>query len=175
MRLARLDAQIELANKMGGNVADLRSLPERVLEKIHFEPNSGCWLFTGYWDRDGYGKVTPSRLSGLKRQPMSVHRIMYEHEIGEIPEGLTIDHKCRTRCCCNPDHMEPVPNVVNVMRGFSLAALNARKTECKRGHHLSGENLFVNTKGERQCRICLNVRGAESERRKRARRRAEAG
>ena len=146
-----------------GSVADLRPLYERIMEKVIPEPNSGCWLYLGILDKDGYGRVVPSRLSNLKRRPMSVHRIMYENFTGKpIESPLTIDHKCKVRCCCNPQHMEPVTNVVNVMRGESLFAQNARKTECKRGHPLSGYNLRVNSKGERQCRACCCIRTQKS-------------
>ena len=34
-----------------------------------------------------------------------------------MPEGLVIDHKCRNRLCCNPDHLEAVTQAVNVQRG----------------------------------------------------------
>ena len=139
---------------MMGVPADLRSLPERILVAVHPEPNTGCWLFAGYLDRDGYGRIMPSRWSSLKRRPMAVHRVMYEHIKGLIPDNLTIDHKCRIRCCCNPEHMEPVPNVTNVMRGISIFAQNARKEKCKRGHPLSGDNLYVTKRGFRNCRTC---------------------
>jgi HNH endonuclease len=153
---------------MGGiGFADLRSLPERIMEKVYFEPNSGCWIFNGIVDRDGYGRITPSRLSELKRRPMAVHRIMYENENGLIPEGLTIDHKCRVRCCCNPSHLRTMSNVENVMIGESLAADNARKTECKRGHPLSGRNLFIDTQNHRQCRVCMRMREEKAAARKR--------
>ncbi len=34
-----------------------------------------------------------------------VHRAVYEHFRGPIPEGLEIHHHCRNRVCANPDHM----------------------------------------------------------------------
>lgn len=42
---------------------------------------------------------------------------------------------------------------------------NARKTHCKHGHPLSGENLIV-TGGQRACRQCADRRRAEHEERK---------
>ena len=36
--------------------------------------------------------------------------------------------------------------------------VNARKTHCKRGHPLSGENLAIGTNGSRQCRACAKIR-----------------
>lgn len=53
------------------------------------------------------------------------------------------------------------------MRGEGLAAINARKTHCIRGHELAGSNLAIYS-GKRQCRECLN----RATRQRRARKRA---
>jgi hypothetical protein len=45
-----------------------------------------------------------------------VHRLVYESVVAKIPDGLTIDHLCGEKLCCNPDHMEPVTNVENAQR-----------------------------------------------------------
>jgi HNH endonuclease len=134
----------------------VRSVPaiKRIMERVIPEPNSGCLIWLGYLDKDGYGKVVDKT---KRHSAFMVHRVMYEHFIGSIPHGLTINHKCRVRCCCNPDHLEPMENVQNVMIGESIFAKNARKTECKRGHPLSGNNLVIYRKGERQCRTCINM------------------
>lgn len=42
-----------------------------------------------------------------------MHRLSWEDNVGPIPEGMVIDHMCRVRACCNPDHLRAVPNVVN--------------------------------------------------------------
>lgn len=55
-------------------------------------------------------------LSGKKH--VLVHRFAYEQVKGPIPEGLFIDHLCRNRGCVNPNHLEPVTNRENVMRGL---------------------------------------------------------
>lgn len=64
-----------------------------------FEPNSGCWLWTGAVDKDGYGKLT------VKYQDVRAHRVSYETYTGAIPEGLVACHKCDTPACINPDHL----------------------------------------------------------------------
>lgn len=87
------------------------------------------------------------------------------HELhkGPIPEGLVIDHLCRNRGCVNPDHLEAVTQRENILRGEGLAAANARKTHCPKGHPYSGENLYVvPSSGRRQCRICADARRALS-------------
>jgi hypothetical protein len=75
---------------------------------------SGCWLWGGGWDSgNGYGKVWWCRAA-------MAHRVVYEVLVGPIPEGLVLDHGCRTRPCCNPDHLEPVTVAVNTNRGEAV-------------------------------------------------------
>ena len=111
--------------------------------------SDGCWL----WDRpkrDGYGQFA----AGNNRVSVQAHRWAYEHLIAPIPDGLHIDHLCRVRHCVNPWHLEPVPLVVNVMRGEGLMARNARKSECDSGHAFDSSNTYVTPGGRRQCRAC---------------------
>lgn len=106
-----------------------------------------CWEWTGCITNRGYGLFQ----DGKKLR--SVHRWSYERFIGQIPDGLTIDHLCRNRACVRPDHLEPVSARENVLRGIGISAENARKTECLRGHPLSGDNLYL-YQGKRHCRAC---------------------
>jgi hypothetical protein len=82
---------------------------------------------------------------------------MYEALVGPIPDGLFLDHTCRNRNCVNPQHLDPVTNKENILRGEGSPAKNARKTHCKNGHPLKGENLVRGSKGERVCRTCKNA------------------
>lgn len=101
------------------------------------EPNSGCWLWLGGLSH-GYGVL----------DQRGAHCISYEHHIGPIPDGLELDHKCRTRACVNPWHLEPVTHAENIRRAYRT------QTHCKRGHPLSGDNLTPHRDGRRQCRAC---------------------
>lgn len=104
----------------------------------------------------GYGMLV-MRINGIKRQRRA-HRLYYELEKGPIPLGLTLDHLCRVRCCVNPEHLEPVTSVENVMRGENFFAQQARRTHCPKGHPYAGDNLFFSKKGERKCRLCDRAR-----------------
>ena len=46
-----------------------------------------------------------------------MHGRRWEELHGKIPHGLILDHLCRNRACCNPDHLEAVPSRTNTRRG----------------------------------------------------------
>jgi hypothetical protein len=113
----------------------------------------GCWHWTGRVARDGYGFL---HVGGGRY--VLAHRWSYEHHVGPIPEGLTIDHLCRVRHCVNPEHLEPVTQRVNNLRSESEPAKNARKTHCKRGHEFTPENTYRHRDGRRECGTCKVLR-----------------
>ena len=110
-----------------------------------------CWLFTGVLSPKGYGKFY--YLGGARQ----VHRVAYELFVGPIPDGYEIDHLCRVRHCVNPDHLEAVTPLVNHLRGNSPPKRNRFKTRCARGHRYAGKNLYVTSRGWRQCNTCRRM------------------
>ncbi len=128
----------------GDPLTGSQHVADRFWAKVQIEED--CWVWSGHLT-DGYGKFMWNHRQG------QAHRFAYESFVGPIPEGLTIDHLCRNRACVNPAHMEPVTLAVNGLRGVSPPATNARKTDCKWGHPLSGENLIARPDG-RECREC---------------------
>lgn len=66
----------------------------------------GCWEWKG-WKRAGYGVLYAN---GRKR---SAHRVAYELEHGDIPDGMEIDHMCRNRGCVRVDHLQAVSRSLN--------------------------------------------------------------
>lgn len=147
---------------------------ERILSRIEIDLATECWLWqgskTGGYGHitGGYGKITVgSRTDGTAY----VHRVVYEHLVGKIPEGLTIDHVrargCVNRHCCNPDHLEPVTHRVNVQRGEAGGAFNAAKTQCPAGHLYDAENTYLSC-GRRRCRTCCLAQSAAAYRAKRS-------
>jgi hypothetical protein len=66
-----------------------------------------CWIWNGCHDHAGYG-------SSRRGKP---HRVSWVLTNGPVPDGLELDHLCRQRSCCNPDHLEAVTHLENVRRG----------------------------------------------------------
>ena len=128
----------------------------------------GCWIWGGKPDKNGYGY---SRCNGRRE---TAHRIAYVLTYGPIPDGLHLDHVkargCVSRACVNPRHLEPVSLTVNVMRGDSPFARNARKAHCPQGHPYDASNTTVTSRGHRRCKTC--VRACSRRRRERSDNRA---
>jgi hypothetical protein len=130
----------------------------------HVQVTDTCWLWTGSKDRDGYGRFAPTSPGpgGL------AHRYLYGALVGCLPNGLELDHLCRTPSCVNPSHLEPVSHRTNMLRSATPPAINAIKTHCVNGHALSGDNLIVGQEGYRRCRICWRATCRKSARKYKA-------
>jgi hypothetical protein len=132
------------------------TIVERLLAETT-KTESGCWLWQGTLNHQRYGVVSHDGRSH------SVHRAGYSALVGEIPEGLTLDHLCRVRHCWNPAHLEPVTIRENLLRGDTLAAINSAKTHCVNGHRFSAENTYLRKdRRGRECRTCRAAAVARS-------------
>lgn len=115
-------------------------IPER-------RPDLGrCWIWTAATN-GRYGIITGHY----------AHRLSYEMAHGSIRDGLVIDHLCATPLCVNPDHLEPVTQQTNVLRGVGFAAIHSQKTACPQGHVYDEANVYL-YRGCRYCRACMRER-----------------
>src|SRR5690606_7471316 len=103
-------------------------------------------------------------LDGDRKTLRYVHRVTYEAFVGPIPEGLEVDHLCRNRACCNPEHLEPVTRSENRRRAWRDAPRPPRPlaAECRKGHPFDEENTLWERRGKRRCRACHRARSAKS-------------
>jgi hypothetical protein len=110
------------------------------------------WIWQAGTTR-GYGRFfDPDGIGGSY-----AHRWAYEHWVGPIPEGLTVDHICRIPLCVNPAHLRVLTSVDN----FLLAPKNTilHNDLCQRGHEMTPENTYVRKDtGQRVCRECTRQR-----------------
>lgn len=86
-----------------------------VLERnTHLGP---CWIYTGEIHKEtGYG-----RFKRVGATTTLAHRASYELFVGEIPEGLQLDHLCVIKACVRPEHLEPVTAAENTQRARDFA------------------------------------------------------
>jgi hypothetical protein len=134
----------------------LKPPEERFWPKV--KKTKTCWLWTGAKDGRGYGDF---RLGGRTSKHIKAHVFAYQQLVGPIPEGLTLDHLCRRPLCVRPDHLEPVTNRENTLRGTSPPAQHARKTHCPQGHPYDEVNTYRTSSGHRGCRRCRAAQQAE--------------
>lgn len=123
---------------------------ERVMERT--SSDGECLVFHGATAK-GYGLI---RDTGTGKN-LAVHRVVYEAEVGPIPEGMTIDHLCFNRACVNVRHMEVVTRGENARRAAHrnpIATANLAKTHCPQGHPYDEENTYTPPSGGRYCRTC---------------------
>lgn len=89
----------------------IEKILDRIVPVLIIAPMGECWIWVGRMNRNGYGRLHHNGKEGM------AHRLSYEEHVGPIPEGLLLDHVCRTRCCVNPAHLDPVTHSVNTLRG----------------------------------------------------------
>ena len=65
-----------------------------------FTGQGSCgWLWQGARFTNGYGHL------GRGGKSLLTHRLVYEHLVGPIPEGLDVLHICDRKACCRVDHL----------------------------------------------------------------------
>lgn len=121
------------------------------LSECYIKLDNGCWL----WTKGKSGNYGVCRYKG---RVTKAHIAVYIEHKGNYESTLELDHKCRMTLCVNPEHLEPVSHKVNVLRGTSLQADNAKKTHCPRNHEYSVENTFRRRDGRRECKECMRLR-----------------
>jgi len=128
----------------------METLTERIMSKVTVDKKTQCWNWTGSLFKKPSGSYGQLRMCGRKGKTQRAHRVSYENFVGKIPDGLSIDHLCQNTLCVNPNHLQPVTHSENMRRGR-----NAKKTHCVNGHKRTSENIYINTRGAKECRICL--------------------
>lgn len=93
---------------------------DRISERSIPEPNTGCWLWTGYITTTGYGGIR------VNDRQLLAHRVAYALAHGDLPEGADLLHACDQPACVNPGHL----------RAGTQAENNA--DTLKRNRHIGG-------------------------------------
>lgn len=104
-----------------------------------------CWLWTGARNDRGYGQLSTRKATHVALELAGNLR----------PVGALALHSCDNPPCCNPNHLRWGTDAENAADMVQRQRHHAnRKTECVRGHPLSGDNLRIRPNGQRACRTC---------------------
>jgi len=108
----------------------------------------GCWVWSGAKNKLGY----PT--GGYGGRYWTVTRLAWCGVFGSFDPQLYVCHECDNPSCCNPSHLWLGTHTDN-QRDMVAKGRHAKgkKTHCKRGHELSGDNLAIRD-GHRACRQC---------------------
>jgi hypothetical protein len=138
------------------------SLFDRWFAKVRL--GDDCWIWIPPKNPDGYGMIMDKN-----QKTKLAHRVGYELLVGPIPEGHVLNHACHDwdlkcpggkqcphRACVKPTHLEPCLHIENNNSpgSKSFSALNAKKTECPKGHVYDEAGVYV----YKETRYCLKCK-----------------
>lgn len=75
------------------------SVIARFWAKVSIGKPDECWLWSASTSTLGYGQM---KVAGRVER---AHRIGYQIQVGEIPEGRSVLHRCDNRLCVNGKHL----------------------------------------------------------------------
>jgi hypothetical protein len=138
----------------------MENIESRLQKNLTPEPMTGCHLWVGYADKDGYGKIY------WNKRHRRAHTVVFELAKGPIPKGYLIQHTCDTPSCANLAHLRlgtPLSNMQDKVKKGRLKNQNMGKTHCKHGHEYSVTGFYTYmyagyTGPRRRCRECHLIR-----------------
>ncbi|MET1083589.1 MAG: HNH endonuclease signature motif containing protein [Burkholderiales bacterium] len=104
-------------------VEHLRPIEDAFWSRVADVDDSGCMLWTRGRTGRGYGNFhIPTACSPIAGTlAIGAHRVAWALANDRVPPAdQVIDHLCGTRACCNPNHLELVPQRINAERGGNL-------------------------------------------------------
>jgi hypothetical protein len=108
---------------------------ERLTSNAKQEEN-GCWNWQKF-KKNGYG------VSSLNGKVEQAHRASWTTFVGEIPDGMQINHKCNNRACINPDHLYIGTQKQNMDDMKNANRANPAKGESSGMAKLKEEDVFL--------------------------------
>lgn len=136
-------------------------IPQRVKDRAHekvVRAANGCWISTYSTGSHGYAQIGWKN-SGQQHMVLA-HRAVWERLNGPVPIGMTLDHRCKSKRCVNPEHLRLLDNFEN---GRRINGADWKLGECANGHPNSmlGDTFRADRHGNRRdglrCRECRKL------------------
>jgi len=105
-----------------------RTLKEYLAARTSIQSN-GCWNWTGYTDKDGYGRHVDRwyRVHGKS----GTHQLSYICHNGPIGSDDHVCHSCDNPTCINPDHLFLGSNQINMTDKVLKGRQHTKLTEAQ--------------------------------------------
>ena len=114
--------------------------------KSKLKKTDGCWNWTGYLIKLGYGH------SSFNKKTILAHRLSWILHKGEIPDGMCICHSCDNRKCVNPDHLWIGSHTDNV-RDMFIKGRNFKKS--RKGENSRHRKLdYLKVENIKKLKLC---------------------
>lgn len=117
----------------GINCANYDEKTKSRILKYRKKDSNGCWNWTKFICKAGYGTITYRKVGGHR-----IHRLSWKLWKGSIPRGQYVLHSCDNRRCFNPDHL------------FLGNHQDNMKDMKNKGRQCKGENSHLHTKNRKK-------------------------
>ena len=75
-------------------------MSDTFMSKVYADPNTGCWLWGGSANKQGYGNFW------MDKKCQKAHRVAYQLFVGPLRDDLDVMHTCDFPPCVNPSHLK---------------------------------------------------------------------
>lgn len=106
--------------------------------KYKIDRSSGCWAWSLFTDKDGYGSVK------VKGKNQRAHRVSFEIANGvKLEPGQVVMHLCDNPSCVNPDHLRAGTQKENISDMFRKGRNPDQQGESNNGVKITEEQAIA--------------------------------
>ena len=102
----------------------LTALKSHLLKRKKIDKETGCWIWQGWINREGYGRVQYQNKKYLAHRLSAV--VFKGYNLEDYDKGLQVNHLCHNRACINPEHFyigtqeDNMDDLTDKLQGTSL-------------------------------------------------------